>query len=153
MPRETIMFIISDIRFRRTFAAAAVALAGFTAGCGDDDIAEPDVQTIRLVVGANTYDIDAGAVVPVTIMIGRTANAVSATFLRPNGQPETLVNATEFELRLDGLSNIATFTRTGAFTGTLTGVTVGTDTDVAVRLFHLEEMHADFEKTVTVQVN
>ena len=73
--------------------------------------------------------------------------------VRANGEVETLVSAAEFELRLEGLNTaIATFTRTGAFTGTLTGVAVGTDA-VTVELFHTGEGHADFAKSINLQVN
>jgi hypothetical protein len=157
---ETMMFMTSDVRFRRFFAPALIAfsVAGLGLGCGDDDdIDEPDVQTIRLVVGtgaaAVTYNIDLGTGLAAPIVITRTANPVVATFLRANGDVETLVSAAEFELRLDGLNPaIATFTRTGAFTGTLTGVAVGTDA-VTVQLYHTIEAHPDFERSINLQVN
>jgi len=154
------MFMTSHVRFRRFFAPALIAfsVASLGLGCGDDDdIDEPDVQTIRLVVGtgaaAATYNIDLSTPLAVPIVIGRTATPVTATFLRANGDVETLVTATEFELRFDGLNPaIATFARTGAFTGTLTGVAVGTDA-VTVQLFHTVEAHADFERSINLQVN
>lgn len=154
------MFGISRIRSRLHVAPAVLALvcAGLTAACGDDELDEPQVQTIRLVVGtgasAVTYNIDRGTGLTGNIVIGRTATPVTATFLRANGQGEPLVTAAEFELRLEDLNPaIATFTRTGAFTGTLTGVAVGTDA-VTVQLYHTVDMHPDFgPRSVNLQVN
>jgi hypothetical protein len=152
-----LMFTMSCCRFATRFAplVLAITVAGLTSACGDDDILEPDVQTIRLVISGVTapIDIDAGATVSPTILITPGAHTVTATFLRANGDIEPLVTGTEFELRLENLNPaIATFTRTGAFTGTLTGLAVGSD-EATIELFHLEELHPDFgPKGVTITV-
>jgi hypothetical protein len=99
-------------------------------------------------------DIGSGVVAPTPIVIGQTATPVAATFLRANGDVEPLVTAAEFELQFNDLNtNIVTFTRTGAFTGTLTGVAAGTDV-VTVVLYHKEAMHEEYEiPNVNLQVN
>jgi hypothetical protein len=132
---------------------AACALA--TAACDDDTTEpedEPEVQTLRLVIGTTTYNIDKGTGLTGSITLPRSASTITATFLRADGTVESLVSASTFELRITFANTaLATFARTGAFTGTITGVAAGTTTAV-VQLFHLEEQHADFERTVNVTV-
>jgi hypothetical protein len=148
------MFATSIIRsvIRLVPHVMVLALAGVSVACNSDGPEdEPEVQTIRLVIGTQTIDIDRAAATPtITIAIG--AHNVTATFLRANGDIEPLVNATEFEIRLEGMNaSIATFTHAGAFAGTLTGVAAGS-TNVTVQLYHKVEAHADFEKSVMLTV-
>jgi hypothetical protein len=132
-----------------------------TAACDDDTTAveeEPEVATMRLVVGAQTINVaDDGTVTggPMTLVVG--ANTVTATFLGANGQPEPLVTTAEFQLNVEVLGGAPiTFQRSAsnAFSGTLTATAAGQGRQLRFSLFHIEEQHEDFGPfTVTVNVN
>lgn len=139
-------------------ATATLALTLGAAACGDDDGGpdepEPAVQTMRLTVGGTAYDFTT-ANTPTIPLRTNTATAVSAQFLRSNGQPETLVTAEQFELRVRATAaSDLTFTRTGAFTGTLTTTRpAGQTFSGSAELFHLGEQHPDFgPRTFSVTV-
>ena len=145
------MFSIPSVR-----RLAALALIAATAvACkestdpGED---EPEVSSMRLTVGSSTVTVaENGAVTGGPLRISTTDQALSATFLRADGTPESLVTAAEFRLDVTGGTGI-TFTRTGPFGGTLRGASAGTVT-VNFSLFHLIENHADFGPfPVSVQV-
>jgi hypothetical protein len=107
---------------------------------------------MRLTVGAQTIDVDAelGTVTGGPIAIGAGNTAVSVQWLKDDGSPETIVNATDFELTVEPTNAaIVTFSRTGAFTGNLVGGTNGT-TNVTFGLFHNGEGHHEFEWPVSV---
>jgi hypothetical protein len=142
---------------RRWFAFVTIFAAfTFMSACDDDPIEPEDpadeIATIRLTIGAQTVDMTDSNSPSVTIP--RQANAVAVTFLDAAGVtlPNNLFG--DFEIRLES-ENAArvTFTRTGAFTGTLTGLSAGAAV-VQVSLFHIEEGHNDFGPrplAVTVQ--
>lgn len=144
-------------RNRRGFAFVTLfAAITFISACDDDPVEPEDpadeIATIRLAIGAQTVDMTDSNSPSVTIP--RQANAVAVTFLDAAGS--TLPNSlfSDFEIRLVS-ENAArlTFTRTGAFTGTLTGLSAGAAV-IQVSLFHLEEGHEDFGPrplAVTVQ--
>ena len=130
-------------------ATATLALTLGAAACGDDDGGpeepEPQVQTMRLTVGSTTYDFTTSST-PTISLRANTATTVSAQFLLANGQPEPLVTADVFELRImPTAASDLTFTRTGAFTGTLTTTrAAGQSFSASAALFHREEQHEDF---------
>jgi len=136
----------------------AILALGLPAASCDDETApeeEPEVATMRLIVGAQTVNVaDDGTVTggPIIIPVGNTA--ISAAFLRADGTAEPLVTADVF--RLDVASDnagIASFTRGGSFNGNLVGAAAGS-TILRFSLFHLEEQHEDFGPfpvAVTVQ--
>jgi hypothetical protein len=120
-----------------------VALSALTA-CDDDPVEpeEPEIGTVRLVIGTQTLNVTGSGTAP-AVTISGASTLVTATFLDEDGAPLTL-NSSEFEIRLvPATSGRVTFTRTGPFTGTLTRVAAGT-TLVAVSVFHLGEGHDDF---------
>src|SRR5690606_37544629 len=87
-----------------------------------------------------------GVIAPV-----QTGNApFTVTFLRPGGSRETLITATDFEVRVASNNSGAPFSdpiefeRTGAFTGTISGLDEGDEVTVYFSLCHKEEIHADF---------
>jgi hypothetical protein len=149
--------IMSRFRFPFTTPLLVAALAlPFIAAC-DEDPVEPDehaeeLAEVRLTVGSQTLTInEGGAQGDLTIPNG--PSSVTATFLAGDGDAVTL-DGEEFEIRLNTQNAaIVTFTRTGPFAGTLTGVADGSAV-VAVSVFHKEEGHDDFgpfNVNVTVQ--
>jgi hypothetical protein len=142
---------------RASFLFGAVALGVAASGCnsGTEPEEEPEVATMRLVVGSQTINVNArtGVVTggPIVLAPGATAG-VTAQFLLADGAPEPLV--TDASFRLDATpanTGIVAFSRTGPFAGTLSGVAAGSTT-VVFGLFHLEEGHEEFEWPVAVQV-
>ena len=138
--------------------AAALALTLGAAACGDDDGGpeepEPQVQTMRLTVGGTAYDFTTSST-PTISLRANTATTVSAQFLLANGQPEPLVTADVFELRIaPTTASDLTFTRTGAFTGTLTTTRAAGQTfSASAALFHRGDAHNDFgPRTFSVTV-
>ncbi|MGE0160321.1 MAG: hypothetical protein AB7T31_12995 [Gemmatimonadales bacterium] len=139
------MFDFKQVRFARI-----VLLAGgmVLAGCNDDPVVEdePEVATMRLTIGSQVVDVDdTGAVTGGPIALTTGVNpTVTAQWLKADGSAETLVTSGVFELRAEPANTaVVTFTRTGAFAGTLDGLTAGS-TQIEFSLFHLEEGHEDF---------
>lgn len=140
----------------RWMRAAALALLVPALAACDDDGTEPndhadDVAIIRLAVGTQTFNImQSGAQGGLTIPVGSTP--VTATFLAANN--DVLTIGSNFRLDVDSQnSSRVTFTRTGSFSGTLTGVAAGTAV-VNVCLRHIADNHCDFGPhpiNVTVQ--
>lgn len=117
---------------------------------------EPNVAALRLTVGttnAQTINIATGCVVSggAINLTANQARAISASFLNAAGQPDPIANdAGEFQLGGNTGQNdptptpsSITFSRTGAFSGTLTG-TATTTGSVFLSLLHIEEGHADW---------
>lgn len=137
-----------NVKRRRLAHFLVLALLAPAFAACDDDPTEPHDEeipsAIRLTVGTQIITIDDLLGVtggPIAINVG--ARAVTAVFLDEDGDVME-VHDDEFELRIVPAStSIVTFTRTGAFAGTLTGVVAG-NTTVAVSLWHLEEEHTDF---------
>jgi hypothetical protein len=151
---ETTMSMHSRSRFAARILAAALAIP-FVAACDEDPI-EPDehaeVAEMRLTVGSQTVIFtEGGAQSGLTIPNGNAT--VTATFFDEDGDAIAL-HDDEFEVRIvPPNTNVVTFTRTGAFTGTLNGVADGTAV-VEVGIWHLDENHydfGDFDLNVTVQ--
>jgi len=146
------------LRAARTIAAASMIALVATA-CSDDPThveEEPEVATMRIIVGNDTVNVNAktGAVTggPIMLTTGQDA-AVTVQFLGGNGVADPLVQATTFRLDVTPASTAAaTFTRTGPFTGTLRGVQAG-NTSVSFALLHLEHDHEEFKWPVSVTVS
>jgi hypothetical protein len=124
-------------------------LAGGAAGIACNDSTEPEpepeVATMRLVVGGSaTITVAANGTVtggPITIS-GTTT--IVATWLRDDGTEDPVVDASTFELAVEiDDESIVTFTRASAFAGTLNKVAAGS-TSATFALFHVEEGHEDF---------
>lgn len=115
---------------------------------------EPEVATMRLVVGTQTVNVNAsnGAVTGGPIVLAANTNVpVAVTFLRADGSLEPLVTATTFRMDATPANANLTFTRTGPFAGTLRGTAAGATT-VEFALFHLAEGHNEFDFDVPVTV-
>ncbi len=120
------------------------------AACDDDSTDEDDdpaeaIATIQLTVGASTVTLNTSGTViagPSPIVIPTGTHNVTAAFLDDVGAS---VNADlgEFELRLTPANaSLLTFSRTGGFTATLTGVAAGS-TSLDFVLWHKVEQHED----------
>jgi len=138
-----------------TFALIALVAAS---GCKKDEEPEPEVASVVLTVGTATVTISStGAVTGGPITVTRPNQAsISASFRKADGTQDPVAHGSQFELQVTSANTgLLTFTRTGAFAGTLTGVTgpAAGSTTIAVSLFHTVEMHADFGPfNVTVNV-
>lgn len=141
--------MLARTRIARHLRFSAVLLAlGTVAACDDpievDD--EPDVSTIRIVAvrpGGTTQTIlvTSNSQNPASVNLP-SGTTLTADFLRADGSVETIVNPTDFELRVIPVTSGATFTRTGPFTGTLNASSSGSKT-VNLQLYHLGEGHEE----------
>lgn len=138
----------------RSITAAALAALVFAAGCrdstGPDHEDEP--HAVRLTIGTQVVTVDESGNVtggPIVIPVGQTP--ISAQFLADDGDVLTL-NPAEYELRVIPVNAaVVTFTPTGGFAGTLTGVAAG-NTSLTIQLWHIPAGHDDFEQLVPVTV-
>jgi hypothetical protein len=116
------------------------------AACSEDEVeAEPDVATLRLLIGTNDTVLvsDNGTVTSGPIAINANTT-ISAQWLKADGTPETIVTDAVFQLNvIPANSGVLTFTRTRAFAGTLNRVSAGSTT-IQFSLFHIAEGHEDF---------
>jgi len=134
----------------RSFASAIALIAALPFGfaCSDDPVDEGDpaeaVVTMRLTVGTQTLTInESGTVTGGPLVLPRGNTVVTAVFL---DDANAVVGGLDTEFRLEVRSdnaNVATFTRTSAFVGTLVGVAAG-QTTLRFALFHVAENHEDF---------
>jgi hypothetical protein len=129
-----------------TPALFSVALAFGACSNATDEGAEPEVVMMRLTVGAHAITVsDNGTVTggPIAIAASGTVT-VSAEFLQADGTADPLVTSAQFQLNVDPAdAGVVTFSRTGAFAGTLTGAGAGSTT-IEFSLFHISEGHEDF---------
>jgi hypothetical protein len=146
-------------RYLSRLAALVLMLAVGLAACGDstDPEPEPEVATLRLLIGAAAedtvlVDIASGDVTGGPITISADTD-IRAEFLRDDGSTETLVTAADFRLDVTSANeSLVTFTRTSAFAGTLHKVAIG-GTSLTFALFHLEEQHNEFSRSVAITVS
>ena len=142
--------MLATMRFARhlRFAAVLFALTGTAAACDDpidvDD--EPEVSTFRVMAvtptgDMRTIDITESGQTPASVTLP-SGTAITVQFLRPDGSIETIVNPTDFELRVVPVSGGVTFARTGPFAGVLNSATPGPKT-VTLQLYHLGEGHGE----------
>jgi hypothetical protein len=150
--------MLSSLRLRRSLRFAAVLLAiAATTACERNPIEfddEPDIAAVRLSVGNQVVTInESGVQTPASVTVPMGTTAISAQFLRSDGQVETRVTSDVFRLEIVPSSAPGvTFTRTGPFAGTLNATTAGTKT-VEVQAFHIEEGHEDFGQSFTFTVS
>jgi hypothetical protein len=137
---------------KRVFAVTAIAALALTGACRsvtDPHDDEPDVHAVRLNFnnGAQIITVVEGQVNATVNLATATSATVSAQWLDHNLNVIGEVTGDEFELRIIG----RTFTRTGPFAGTISGLTAGSNT-VTVQLWHLHEAHADFEVQLNIVI-
>ena len=152
---------MSTFSTSRIFTAGTLLALTMAVGCSSEPTEEePEVETMRLVIetttglqiGLTTVNFAGGTCTPSpsSVTIPTAGATVTASFLRADGTPETIVTADEFELQVTPAGR---FTRTGAFTGTIAGGTAGS-ASLGFALLHKIEQHEDFgpcNLTVTVQ--
>jgi hypothetical protein len=136
--------------------AAVLVLVPLMASCTDDE--EPLVSNdpgdaiaiIRLTIGQTTVDVTSSGASR-DVDVPRGATTLAATFINNNGTTVTLPSATTYALDVvSSNTGRLTFTRTGAFTGTLNGVLSGAAT-ISVNLVHGSHSHVG-PRTVNVTV-
>ena len=144
---------MSTLSTRRIFAAGALLALTLAVGCSSEPTEEePEVETMRLVIGTTTVNFSGGTCTPSvsSVTIPAAGATVTASFLKADGTPETIITAEEFELQV---TPAARFTRSGAFAGTIVGGAAGS-ASLGFALLHKVEQHEDFgpcNLTVTVQ--
>ena len=135
-------------------AIAAVALAGLPGCATSDDPGDTEPN-----IGSMVVEID-GTGYSATEATGGFGGAIAqapngivpftVSFLRPGGSRETVVTAADFEVRVAAnnaggpFADPIEFERTGAFTGTISGLEEGDDVTVYYSLYHKSELHSDF---------
>lgn len=145
---------------RQLLAVIPAALLVTMAACKDTTHDDHDihVESLRLTIGTTnpqtvTIASNPGCAVtggPIALTVNQ-ARAITASFLNEQGQPDPEANdPAEFQLAGgEGQANPTptpasiTFSRTGAFAGTLTGTAVTTG-NVFLSLLHVEEGHEDW---------
>lgn len=144
---------MSTLSSHRMLAAGTLLVLTMALGCSSEPTEqEPEVETMRLVIGSTTVNFTGGTCTPSasSVTIPAAGTTVTASFLKADGTPETIVTSDEFELQVTPTTR---FTRSGAFTGTISGGAVGS-ASLGFALFHKIEQHEDFgpcNLTVTVQ--
>lgn len=133
-------------------AAASAVLAVGGCNTSEQGATEPLVDRMIITIGEQEFTATQGqggfGGQQAVVQLGSFSFA--AEFRRADGQLDPVVNAADFEVRVAGnnvgspLPTPITFERTGAFTGTITGLADGQDVDVHFSLFHVEEAHTDF---------
>lgn len=144
-----------DVKRGRAWTAlAAMVLAGLPACATSENTEgdEPNAAFMVVEMDGTEYtatkanngfsgviaEVDAGNV-PVVVR-----------FLRQGGANETIITPDDFEFRVAGNNGGAPlpaplgFERSGAFTGTLSGLAEGQEIDIYFSLFHKTELHTDF---------
>jgi hypothetical protein len=128
---------------RRFAALAVVALSLGVAGCKDEDAHEVEVDFMRISAGAQQIMVNSTGAVTGNITINAgVATAVTVQFLDAAMADALTEHADEFQVNVTPAAGV-TFTRTGPFSGTLTGTSAGVRS-VSFSLLHIEEDHEDF---------
>jgi hypothetical protein len=111
------------------------------------------VTTLRMVVGADTTDIDATNTVPDVLMpVGTGEFPVEVLYLGEDDQPSPAVTTDVFYLAINSSdTNVVRWEAGDGFTGTLTGVAPGV-ASIAVRLRSIVNDDITLAKTLTVVV-
>jgi hypothetical protein len=136
--------MLSQIRSVRRAALVAVAALAVGACSEDEHDHEAEVDFMRVTVGAQQVMVNStGAVTggPISVTSG-AATAVTVAFLDADMADALAEHADDYQANIAVPAGM-TFTRTGPFTGTLTGSVAGTS-NVSFTLFHIEENHEDF---------
>lgn len=147
-------------RSLRRLAAFALPVLLVASACDEStspEHDEPEVESMRLVIGSQTVTVTPAGVTGGPIVLAVGANTITATFLNAEGEPDDHVSAAEFQLNVEVLGGAPiTFQRstTNPFAGTLTASATVQGAQLRFALFHIEEQHEDFGPfTVPVNVN
>jgi hypothetical protein len=151
----------SGLRWKPARRLALVfALSLFAGACDDDPVepeVEPEIQSVRVTVGASSITINKTTGTPsgeLSVPLG--TSTVVVAWLKADGSNETIVTSDEFEAVIEAVSGSnLTFSPSGAFGGSLTvsGIASGAAVSATVALLHIEEQHEDFGPyTFTIRV-
>jgi hypothetical protein len=142
-----------------TLALAAAALTGISA-CNDSAAPEeePEVETLRLTVGAQVVEVNIGTGsctgCPLQLHNGAV---VTAAFLNDEGDPDRIAVPGTFRLSVIVPTNAAGLAfqvnQASLFSGTFSATgTTSAPFNLVFELFHIEEDHDEFSRSVSVVV-
>lgn len=130
---------------RRIAALVVASFALSAAACKDkDDPGHAEVDFMRITIAGQTpVVVNSVGVATGSLTISQgVATALTVEFLDANMQDALGDEADEFQVNVNPGAGI-TFTRTGPFTGTLTGSAAGT-VAVSFAMFHLVDQEEEF---------
>lgn len=142
-------------RVSRLGALALVGAAMIIGGCAtgtDQEATEPLVDKMIIKIDELEFSAtrDLGGFGGAIAVVPLGTFNFTASFYRRDGSRETVVTSDDFEVRVASdnsgspLPTGITFERTGAFTGTITGLADAQELRVYFRLQHKSENHTDF---------
>lgn len=132
--------------------ASALALGACDAGQTDPVNQEPEIAAMTIQVnGGVPFTADANGFNLQTLTLDNgTFTINSAEFRRANGEVEESIDVEDFRLAVAGdagggpLPLGVTFTRSGPFSGSVSGIEEGQSLPVFISLYHIEPEHDDF---------
>jgi hypothetical protein len=128
---------------RRYAALTVAALSLGLAACSEEDAHEVEVDFMRITTSGSQIMVNSSGAPSGTItLLQGQPNNLTVEFLDANMENALTDHADEFQVQVTPNAGI-TFTRTGPFTGTLTGTAAGV-VSVSFALLHIEENHEDF---------
>ena len=142
-----------DVRHVGTgIAALSMAVLPGCNSSENSDRTEPDIGQMVVRIEGQDYVATqaAGGFGGVVAQIATGNAPFVVSFLRPGGGNETVVTATDYEVRVAknnagaDFDDPIEFERTGAFTGTISGLDEGDQISVYFSLYHKTELHTDF---------
>ena len=139
---------------RRSLALGSLVAALAVSGCSDDTspTEEPELASMILTLGADSYTATANGFSAPTVTLADASTTVSVSFLRADASFDPVVGAPDFQLSVAGdadggpLPARVTFQRTSSFAGNLvvSGATPLAATQIFFGLRHVAEGHDDF---------
>jgi hypothetical protein len=132
--------------------ASLLALGACDAGQTDPTDQEPEIATMVMEVnqGVEFTATSSGFSLQTLVLDNIGFTISSAEFLRADGNPETVINLEDFRLAVAGdadggpLPEGVVFTRSGPFSGSVSGIQEGQSLQVFISLYHIEPEHEDF---------
>lgn len=158
------MQIRNPLAYRALRMLALLATVSIVAtACDDDDPVgeqEPNTQRVVLTIGTGataqtiTWTTANATVSPNTITIPRgESRTVTAQFLRSDGTPDPVINATDFRLDFAVTGTGITVTKNGNLGATITAGNAAAQPTIIMKVVHLDEGHDEYVSTaVTVNV-
>lgn len=129
---------------RRVATLSLAALSLGLAGCSNtEDAEEVEVDFMRITLGSQEALVNStGAVSGALSVSNGVATPVTVEFLNAAMADALAARADDFQVQVTPGSGL-TFTRTGPFSGTITGSLTGARS-ASFALLHIEENHEDF---------
>jgi len=116
-------------------------------------VTDLQVETIRIIVDADTTELDADVALPATLPpIAVGDHPVRFEFIDANGEPSAVVTTADFRTTVNSSdTNLVAWTAGEGFDGTLTGVAPGV-ASIALRLRSAANDAIAYERALTVAV-